>query len=66
MYKTTNNISSQFFSIFYLSCSFFSVPVQYDEYIFGRVDTDGLVLLHQGICSHSAADASMRVHVCMD
>ena len=28
--------------------------VQYNEYVFGIMGTDGLVLQHQGISSHSA------------
>ena len=37
--------------------------VQYNEYLISIVDTDGLVLLHQDISSHSADYAHMRFPV---
>ena len=37
--------------------------VQYNEYLISIVDTDGLVLKHQGISSHSADYAPMRFPV---
>ena len=39
--------------------------VQYNEYLFNIVDTDGLVLQHQGISSHSAEFASMSFQLFM-
>ena len=33
---------------------FYMKPVQYNECLISTVDTDGLVLQHQGISSHSA------------
>ena len=43
VHKTANNISPHF--LVYLTPHVASA-VQYNEYIFGTVDTDGLVLLH--------------------
>ena len=37
--------------------------VQYNECLFSIVDTDGLVLYHQGISSNSADYATMRFPV---
>ena len=37
--------------------------VQYNECLVSIVDTDGLVLQHQGISSHSADDVPMRFPV---
>ena len=37
--------------------------VQYNECLISTVDADGLVLLHQGISSHSADYAPMRFPV---
>ena len=34
--------------------------VQYNQYLVSTVDTDGLVLWHQGISSHSAKNAPMH------
>ena len=34
--------------------------LQYNGYLINTVDADGLVLLHQGISSHSAEYALMR------
>ena len=37
--------------------------VQYNEYLVSIVDTDGLVLYHQGISNHGADYAPMRFPV---
>ena len=38
-------------------------PVQYNERLISVVDTDGLMLKHQGISSHSADYAPMHFPV---
>ena len=38
---------------------------QYNEYLFSTVDTDGLVLWHQGISSHSVEYAVMCFQLCV-
>ena len=39
--------------------------VQYNEYFVSTVDTDGLVLKHQGISSHSADYSPMHFQLFM-
>ena len=39
--------------------------IQYSKYLLRTVDTDGLVLYHQGISSHSADYAHIRFQVFM-
>ena len=39
--------------------------MQYKEYLITTVDTDALVLKHQGISSYSAEYAPMHFQLCM-
>ena len=46
-------------------CDFYMKLIQYNECLISIVDTDGLVLQHQGISSHSADYVPMRFPVFM-